>query len=164
MTRLTKDQRIIALGRLQAGQKHNEVARHLNVFRSTISRLWARFQATASVADRPRSERPRATTPAQDRFIRLQQISVTYSRHSRRSGKPSHNKTFGVWLSLCPGDARQLLMPEAVIHPIDVTAPGTKYWNKSSEWNCSQNCNSMELGTFKFQTCTSACIWFSFAF
>ena len=36
-----------------------------------INRLWARYNATGSTRDRPRSGRPRITTPAQDRYIRL---------------------------------------------------------------------------------------------
>ena len=59
-----------AIGRLQAGQRQ-AVAHALNVSQSTISRLWNRFRQSGSTADAPRSGRPRVTTPAQDRFIRL---------------------------------------------------------------------------------------------
>ena len=62
------------LGRLQAEQSQAEVAQHLNVNQSTISRLWTRFQQTGSTADRPRAGRPRATTPAQDCFLRLRHL------------------------------------------------------------------------------------------
>ena len=41
---------------------------------STISRLWNRFRQSGSTADAPRSGRPRVTTPAQDRFIRLRHL------------------------------------------------------------------------------------------
>ena len=60
-----------AIGRLQAGESQNEVARTLNVNQSTISRLWNRFQQTGSTNDRQRSGRPRITTPGQDRYIRV---------------------------------------------------------------------------------------------
>lgn len=63
-----------AIGRLQAGQRQVDVARALNVSQGTISRLWTRFQQTGSTADAPRSGRPRVTTPAQDRFIRLRHL------------------------------------------------------------------------------------------
>ncbi|KAK7106294.1 hypothetical protein V1264_017563 [Littorina saxatilis] len=71
MARLSREDRQIALGRLQAGQSESAIARHFHVSQSTISRLWVRFQATGSVADLPRAGRPRATTAAHDRFIRL---------------------------------------------------------------------------------------------
>ena len=64
--------REIAIGRLQAGQRQSDVA--LNVSQSTISRLWNRFQQSGSTADAPRSGRPRVTTPAHDRFIRLRHL------------------------------------------------------------------------------------------
>ncbi|KAK7090632.1 hypothetical protein V1264_010402 [Littorina saxatilis] len=74
MARLSREDRQIALGRLQAGQSQSAIARHFHVSQSTISRLWVRFQATGSVADLPRAGRPRATTAAQDRCIRLRHL------------------------------------------------------------------------------------------
>ena len=62
------------IGRLQAGQRQADVAHALNVSQSTISRLWNRFRQSGSTADAPRSGRPRVTTPAQDRFIRLRHL------------------------------------------------------------------------------------------
>ena len=63
-----------AIGRLQAGQRQADVAHALNVSQSTISGLWNRFRQSGSTADAPRSGRPRVTTPAQDRFIRLRHL------------------------------------------------------------------------------------------
>ena len=63
-----------AIGHLQAGQRQADVAHALNVSQSTISRLWNRFRQSGSTADAPRSGRPRVTTPAQDRFIRLRHL------------------------------------------------------------------------------------------
>ena len=74
MATLNRDERDNAIGRLQAGQRQGDVARAFNVSRSTISRLWSRFQATGTPTDRPRSGRPRATTAAQDRFIVLRHL------------------------------------------------------------------------------------------
>jgi transposase len=71
MPRLDPTIRNIAIGRLQAGESQNEVARTLNVNQSTVSRLWNRFQQTGSTNDRQRSGRPRITTPGQDRYIRV---------------------------------------------------------------------------------------------
>ena len=69
MPRLDPATRNIAIGRLQAGESQNEVARTLNVNHSTISRLWSRFQQTGSTNNRQRSGRPRIITPGQDRYI-----------------------------------------------------------------------------------------------
>jgi hypothetical protein len=67
-------QRENALGRLQAGQTRTNVACVLNVSPSTILRLWTRFQRTGSSADAPKTGRPRVTTQAWDRFIRLRHL------------------------------------------------------------------------------------------
>ncbi|KAK7111713.1 uncharacterized protein [Littorina saxatilis] len=80
MSQLNASVRENALGRLLAGQSQSEVARALRVSKSTISRLWHRFQQTGSSAPAPRSGRPRVTTQAQDRYIR-----VTHLRHRFQS-------------------------------------------------------------------------------
>lgn len=82
MAPLTLQQRLNIIGRLQAGQSQSVVARHFDVAPSTISRLWRRFQQTDSVADRPRSGRPRATTPAEDRLIRLRHLRNRFENAS----------------------------------------------------------------------------------
>jgi len=69
MVRLSRDQRNLAIGNLQAGIPVQQVARSFGVHRTTIARLWNRFQQTGSGADLPRTGRPRVTTAAQDRFI-----------------------------------------------------------------------------------------------
>ena len=46
----------------------------LNVSQSNISHLWDRYQQQGSTHDRPRLGRPRVTTPAQDRHIRLRHL------------------------------------------------------------------------------------------
>ncbi|XP_071086478.1 paired box pox-meso protein-like [Haliotis cracherodii] len=71
MPRLDAATRNIAIGRLQAGESKSSVARRLNVSQSTISRLAARYKQTGTTNDRPRTGRPRITTPAQDRYIRV---------------------------------------------------------------------------------------------
>ncbi|KAK7101452.1 hypothetical protein V1264_019834 [Littorina saxatilis] len=80
MSQLNALVRVNALGRLQAGQSQSEAARALWVSQSTISRLWHRFRQTGSSAPAPRSGRPRVTTQAQDRYIR-----VTHLRHRFQS-------------------------------------------------------------------------------
>ena len=71
MPRLDLVTRHIAIGRLQAGNSQNEVARILNVNQSTMSRLWNRFQQIYSTNDRHRNGRPRITTLGKDRYIRV---------------------------------------------------------------------------------------------
>ncbi|GFT31848.1 transposable element Tcb2 transposase [Trichonephila clavipes] len=51
------------MGLLQA-----DAARRLNVSRSVVRRLWDQYQSEDSVSRRPVPGRPRATTPAEDRF------------------------------------------------------------------------------------------------
>ena len=51
-----------------------DVARHFGVSPATIIRLRDRQQQTGATADRPRSGRPRVTTPGQNRHIRLMHL------------------------------------------------------------------------------------------
>ncbi|CAM1319485.1 Uncharacterised protein r2_g2783 [Pycnogonum litorale] len=74
MPRLNNAQRNNAIGRLEAGMSRSEVARFFHVSPSTISRLWTRYQQQETTRDFPRSGRPRATTTAQDRYIRLRHL------------------------------------------------------------------------------------------
>jgi len=74
MPRLTDAQRNNAIGRMEAGESQSDIAVVLNVTQSTISRLWSRYQQTGTSRDHPRSGRPRVTTVAQDRYIRLRHL------------------------------------------------------------------------------------------
>ena len=56
---------------LQGGISETDVARQVGCHLTTITRLVQRYQLTGVVAGRPRSSRPRVTTPAQGRFIRV---------------------------------------------------------------------------------------------
>ena len=49
--------------------RQKDVAWHFHRHESTISRLLNIFQQTGKVADRPRSGRPRKTTPREDRIL-----------------------------------------------------------------------------------------------
>ena len=66
---MTLEQSERAIGMLTAGMSAREVARHFQSHESTKSRLLNRFQQTGNVADRPKSGRPRKTTPREDRFL-----------------------------------------------------------------------------------------------
>ena len=87
---MTFEQPERAIGMHTAGMSARDVARHSQRHESTISRLLNRFQQTGNVADRPRSGRPRKTTPREDRFL------TTSSRRnrflsSRKSGRWRRN-------------------------------------------------------------------------
>lgn len=71
-----------AIGLLNAGLSLREVGRRLNVSHSVISRLRERHQQTGSVKQRPRSGRPKKTTPRQDR-----QMVVLAKRERVKSAK-----------------------------------------------------------------------------
>ena len=62
---LTLEQRQRVVGMLTAGVAVRGNARHFGVHKSTISRLKNKFRHTGTVADRPRSGRPRKSTPSE---------------------------------------------------------------------------------------------------
>ena len=74
MPRLNKNQRLIAIGMLEAGLNRIDVAEHLGVSYGTITRLAARYRVRVTVDDPSRSGRPRATTPVQGRHIRTSHL------------------------------------------------------------------------------------------
>ena len=81
--------------RLQTGQSQTEVSRQFNVHQSTISRLWQRLNQTGSAQDRPRSRRPRITTPAQDRYIRVFHLrNRTVTATATAAGIPSLRRIY----------------------------------------------------------------------
>ena len=63
-----------ALGMLQGGMRTADVARAINCYVRTVRCLRQRYSETGWTADRPRSGRPRVTTPAQDRYIRTSHL------------------------------------------------------------------------------------------
>ena len=69
--KLTMEQRLRALGQLEAREPAARVARVFNVQEHTIGRLRNRQVQTGSVADRQRSERPIVTSRRQDRQTHL---------------------------------------------------------------------------------------------
>ncbi|GFV08987.1 transposable element Tcb2 transposase [Trichonephila clavipes] len=56
------------VGILKSSRSQTEVSRILNVDQFVISRLWQRFQRTGDVTRQPVSDRPKVTTPRQDRY------------------------------------------------------------------------------------------------
>ena len=78
MPRLNKYQKQIAIGMLEAGLHHVDVAEHLGVSCGTITRLAARYRVRGIVDDISRSGRPRVTTPVQDRHILTSQLRYRF--------------------------------------------------------------------------------------
>ena len=69
MPRVPAHLRERVLGMLQGGMRTADVARAINCNVHTVRRLRKRYRETGWTADRPRSGRPRVTTPAQDWYI-----------------------------------------------------------------------------------------------
>ena len=89
---MTFEQRKRAIGILTAGMSARDVSRHFQRHESTISRLLNRFQQTGNVADRPRSDRPRKTTPREDRFLTTSSRRIRVLS-SRKLGRLLRNAT-----------------------------------------------------------------------
>ncbi|KAG2467341.1 LPPRC protein, partial [Polypterus senegalus] len=78
MPRVPAHLRERALGMLQGGMRTADVARAINCHVRTVRRLRQRYRETGRTADHPRSGRPRVTTPAQDRYIRISYLRDRY--------------------------------------------------------------------------------------
>ena len=66
---MTPEERLRAIGMIQAGVTHRRVAVALNRDHRIIDRLWDRYIQTGSTMDRPRSGRPRVTSARDDQYI-----------------------------------------------------------------------------------------------
>ena len=74
MPRLNHDERNQAIWMLNAGMSATVVSRHFGCTRKTTERLRTRFRVTGNFANRPRTDKPRVTTAADDRYIVLQHL------------------------------------------------------------------------------------------
>ena len=90
---MTFEQRERAIGMLTAGMSARDVARHFQRHESTISRLLNRFQQTGNVAVRPRSDRPRKTTPREEIFLTTSSRRNRFFFFSRKLGRWLRNAT-----------------------------------------------------------------------
>ena len=68
MPRLNETDRWRAVGMIEAGVRHTDVARQFGVHWNTVDALWRQFGTTR---DLPRSERPHVTSNRQDTYIQL---------------------------------------------------------------------------------------------
>ena len=71
MPRLSQVERERAVGMAQKGATNAAIARTFGCTKATVGRLMQPLRRTGSTADRSRSGRPRITTPAEDRHIRV---------------------------------------------------------------------------------------------
>lgn len=81
--RLTPQERLRAIGMIEAGSTHRQVAIALNRDHRIIDRLWDRYELTGTTTDRPRSGRPRVTSARDDRYLvncALRQRSINSRR------------------------------------------------------------------------------------
>mgnify|MGYP001546042603 CR=1 FL=1 len=69
MRKLTEIQRAKATGLADSGWSNTRIAQHMGVCKRTIARNNSRVRETGGYKDRPRSGRPRATTPREDRRV-----------------------------------------------------------------------------------------------
>ena len=67
--RMTPQERLRAIGMIQAGFSHRQVAVTLNRDHRIIDRLWDRYIQTGTTTDRLRSGRPRVTSVRDDQYI-----------------------------------------------------------------------------------------------
>uniref|UniRef100_A0AAZ3S855 Transposase Tc1-like domain-containing protein n=1 Tax=Oncorhynchus tshawytscha TaxID=74940 RepID=A0AAZ3S855_ONCTS len=110
-----------ALGMLQGGMRTADVGRAINCNVRTVRSLRQRYRETGRTADRPRSGRPRVTTPAQDRYIRTSHLRdryrmatttarVTPGMHNPFiSAQTVHNRLREAGLRACRPVVRQVL-------------------------------------------------------
>ncbi|GFT35674.1 uncharacterized protein TNCV_2849641 [Trichonephila clavipes] len=92
--RLPNSLRWRAVGWMEMGLSQADAARRFNVSRSVVQRLWDQYQSEDSVSRRPVPGRPRATTPAEDRFLALSArrrrnhyCAAARCRHFQASGR-----------------------------------------------------------------------------
>ena len=105
MPRLNNDERHQAIGMLNVGMSVAVVSRHFCCTRKNMDRLRRRFCVTGKVADRPRSERPRVTTAADDRHVVLQHLRY------RRLTAAATGRQYGIHLQTLRNRLRQNVQP-----------------------------------------------------
>ena len=76
MPRLTEHEQSGAIGMFKADVRVSDVARYHNCHLSTIHRFRGRYQATGTVKDRRRSDKPRMATG-----VKRQLTSIVYRRY-----------------------------------------------------------------------------------
>ncbi|GFY17057.1 transposable element Tcb2 transposase [Trichonephila clavipes] len=87
--------RVRIIGKLEEGRSVTSVAAEFGIAHSIVSRLWRQFQTTGTAIRGFSSDRPRGSTPADDRYIVLQarrnrrQTAGEIARHTTQAtGRP----------------------------------------------------------------------------
>ena len=75
--RLTSDEMHVGIGILETGSSQRNVAEHLNVSQSVVSRMWNRYQTNGNSHHRHGGGHAKATSHIQDHYIGL------LARHNR---------------------------------------------------------------------------------
>ena len=111
MPRLNNDEQNQVIRVLNAGTSATVVSKHFGCTRKTIERLRKRLRASGSVADRPRSGRPRVTTSADDRSIVLQHLC------NRRLTAAATGRQYGIHPQTVRNRLRQNVQPIRAYQP-----------------------------------------------
>ena len=69
--RLTSDEMHVGIGMLETGSPQRNVAKHLNVSQSVVSRMWNRYQTNGNAQHLYGGGHAKATSDIQDRYIGL---------------------------------------------------------------------------------------------
>ena len=86
MPRVPAHLRERSLGMSQGGMRTADVARAINCYVCAVRHLRQCYRETGRTADRPRSGRPRVTTPAQDRYIQKSHLRNRYRMATTTAG------------------------------------------------------------------------------
>ncbi|XP_071104304.1 uncharacterized protein [Haliotis cracherodii] len=105
---------------LQMGATQRAVAINMNCSKMTITRLVARLRQSGRTTDRPRSGRPKVTTPQDDRFLRVlhlrNRIPTVTSSAANSLGHPEVELYGGgsvmVWGGICGDEKTELVSIE----------------------------------------------------
>ena len=68
---LSKEKRVAIITLRNEGQSVRKIGKTLKVSPSAVTKTIKRYKETGSHADRPRKGRPRVTSAAEDKFIRV---------------------------------------------------------------------------------------------
>ena len=109
--RLNNDEQNQAIRILNQVMSATVVSKHFGCTRKTIEHLRRRFRVTGNVADRPRSDRPRVTTAADDRFIVLQHL------RNRRLTAAATGRQYGIHPQTVRNRLRQSVQPFRAYRP-----------------------------------------------
>jgi transposase len=126
--KLSNLDRARALGYLQSGRSTRNVARTFNVSPTTMTNLLRRYNQTGDVKDRPRSGRPKVTTPVEDRRIRTRFLKTNNIERMNPwpACSPDMNPIENVWDQLGQALKKRLIPGSSLA---DVARILTEEWN-----------------------------------